>query len=68
MTIRCPKCQERLKTTGMGQLRKVLDEAMNTYTKARHCSCGYKTTTTELESAELSDLRRRAYLYDRSQA
>jgi len=67
MSIKCPKCQEKLFRT-TGTRKAATDREMNTYTRPRHCSCGYKTNTVELLEPELHELRRKAFLYNLSEA
>jgi hypothetical protein len=47
---------------------RVLDAAMGTYTRLRKCACGAKEKTVEMRHSELADLRRRAFLYELSEA
>ncbi len=47
--------------------RRLVDVAMNTSSRERRCvACNSVMATVEVESSELSDLRRRAYLYELS--
>ncbi len=68
MSIKCPKCQEKLFLTKGGSRGSFMDKEMVTYTRRRHCSCGYKTNTVELLEPELHELRRKAFLYNLSEA
>lgn len=45
-----------------------LDKGMGTYTRPRHCVNGHKTITVELESSDLNELRRLAFLYNLAKA
>lgn len=67
--ISCPKCG------GQSHLRQgrssgsELCTAMRIVNRVRVCkACGFSFRTVEIDCAELSDLRRRAYLYDRTSA
>lgn len=67
MSLKCPQCKQTLRQSPTNK-GHAIDEAMGTYTRLRHCSCGFKGVTVEIGQAELAELRRRAYLYERSQA
>lgn len=41
-------------------------EGMNEVRRKRACAYGHEWRTTEVDAAELADLRRRAYLYERT--
>lgn len=67
MSLKCKECGKTLKQSPTNKGR-AQDEAMGIYTRLRHCECGFKTVTAEMDLAELQDLRRRAFLYELSEA
>lgn len=48
--------------------RRSADAAMGVMTRRRLCGCGGEFRTVEMRQEELSELRRKAYLYELSQA
>ncbi len=65
--INCPKCGNQMKYQ-KGKRRTPLDKELHQATRRSVCSCGFATNTVEVLQSELSDLRRRAYLFDRGES
>lgn len=71
MTMQCNDCG---KTTTVDRRfdtqphRRTVDAAMGVMTRRRLCGCGVEFRTVEMRQEELAELRRKAYLYELSQA
>lgn len=66
-TIACPRCGAGAEVNLDNKVRQTdVDIALRVIRRVRVCKCGEQFGTTELPSGELADLRRRAYLYERT--
>lgn len=67
MSLKCKHCQKTMKM-GKANRGHLVDAALGQYTRQRSCACGATDMTVELRQNELSELRRKAYLYMMSEA
>jgi hypothetical protein len=71
MTMRCKACGKPttvVRADYQSEDRRPTDAALGVFTRLRECICGYENKSVEMWQAELSELRRKAYLYELSQA
>jgi ribosomal protein S27AE len=68
--IHCPKCGAGMPVRHIGgKLDSQIADAMQVAYRNRECrACGTVLHTTELRTAELGELRRQAYLWQRHEA
>lgn len=68
--IHCPKCGAGMPVRHIGgKLDSRVADALRVAYRNRQCrACGTVLHTTELQSSELSELRRQAYLWQRHEA
>lgn len=66
--MKCTKCGGHAPVaTGIRGDRNPFERALNVFSRWRVCGCGRRFKTFEVDAADLSELRRRAYLFELSQ-
>lgn len=68
MTLACKKCGLRTATKPRTSAPAMIDAAMRQKTRVRTCKCGGEAKSVEVWSEDLAELRRKAYLYELSEA
>jgi len=69
LSIQCCACGGRSVITDVSDWRSRVDNELRQMARVRECrSCGNRWRTLELGQSEVQELRRRAYLWEMSQA
>jgi hypothetical protein len=61
--VKCPACKRAPSGSPTIREQSAFEVELNQQRRQWTCACGYKVLTVEIEQAELSRLRRLAYLY-----